>query len=74
MRIKRGAENVEVGPHLRDQLRIGDHRPAHDVPMAGSEFRQAVQKHVDVELAVLMRPGEGVVQDRQRAMTARQLA
>ena len=40
--------------------------------MAGGEFRQAVQVEIDIVLAVLMHPGEGIVEQGHGAVRPRQ--
>ncbi len=66
MRIQRAAQHPEFTAHSPNQLRAGNHCPTHDVSHSRGVLGQAVDEHVDVVLAVLMEPREGVVHYRER--------
>ena len=67
MRVERAAQGAEIGAHVADQLGARDDGPAHDVAGAGGVLGQAVNEHVHVVVAVLVKPGKGVVHDGERA-------
>ena len=67
MRVERAAQGAEIGAHGADQLGARDDGPAHDVAGARGVLGEAVNEHVHVVVAVLVKPGEGVVHDGERA-------
>ena len=73
--MRKAACGSSVGPSTvrsdrigLDQLGAADYRAAHHVAVPGNVLGQAVHVEIDVELAVAVRPGERVVEQRQRAM------
>ena len=73
VRIEQRAEHREIRPQAVDELVFADDRAAHHVARARGVLREAVHVQVDVELAVLVKAGEGVVDDRERAVPVREL-
>ena len=71
MRIKERAQGNEVGPHRLDQVRSRYHRATHDVAVPGGIFGQAVHEDIDIVLAVVMKAGKRVIEQRQRPVCAR---
>ena len=53
--------SAEVGAQQADQLGARNGCAAHDVAGAGGVLGKAVNENIDIELAVLMEAGEGVV-------------
>ncbi len=72
VRIEVAAEGAEIGPQAADEIAAADDGPAHDVPGSRGILGQAVDVHVDVEFAVLVKPGKRVVHEGQRVGGFRQ--
>ena len=71
VRIERRTQRREIVPQRVDEFGTADDRAAHDVAVAGRVLGQAVGVQVHVELAVVVQPAERVVEQRERAVAAR---
>ena len=71
MRVEQRAEQDALRAGSGLISRAADDGAGHHVAMPGGVFRQAVQIQVDAVLAVVVEPGEGVVERGQRAVALR---
>ncbi len=72
VRIEHAAQYGEIRAQRADQAVVGDGGATHHIAMAGDELGQAVEKYIDIVLTVLVYTGEGIVEQGQRAVGARQ--
>ena len=63
MRIERGSHRHQVLAHGLDEASVRDDGAAHDIAMARRVLGQAVQEHVHVEAAMVVKTRERVVHD-----------
>ena len=70
MRIERCANHDGVRLHRRKELPAADDRAAEHIAVTGGVLRQAVHEQVDVELTMVVKACECIVEQSERAMRA----
>ena len=72
VRVQQCTEHREIRAQPLDELAPADDRAAHDVTRARGVLGEAVHEQVDLVFTVLVKAGEGVVHDRERAVAMRE--